>query len=324
MQALVAHELGSPDVLTLTELADPHPEPHQVVIDVTAAGVNFPDGLIVAGTYQTRYEPPVTPGCEVAGTILEVGADVAGLEPGQRVMAFCGVGGYATRVAVDAAMVFVLPDGADLVAAAGMPVTYGTSYHGLVDIADLQEGETLLVLGAAGGVGLTAVEIGHRLGAEVVAAASSQEKLDLCHSYGATTGINYSEQDLRQALKDLGTRVDVVYDPVGGEHAEAALRSLGWRGRYLSVGYASGTVPKVGLNRVLLNEGSIHGVLWGAWAKRDPAANAANFATLGQWHADGSLRPHIDRTWPLADGAAALQWVMDRQARGKCILTTGE
>lgn len=323
MRAQVAHRLGTPHVLRFDEVDTPTPGPGQIVIDVRAAGVNFPDGLIVAGTYQTRTEPPLTPGSEVAGVVVAVGADVAGVGPGARVLAFTGMGGYAERVLVAADMVFPIPDEMSFVDAAGFPVAYGTSFHALVDRADLRKDETVLVLGASGGVGLAAVEIAAALGARVIAAASSEEKRRLCLEHGADEVIDYSEGALQEQLRRLAPGgVDVVYDPVGGEHAQTAVRALAWGGRYLTVGYASGDIPRVGMNRLLVCGGSLLGVLWGAWARRHPASNAQNMARMFEWYARGELRPHIHAVHPLADAAAALEVVMGRGALGKVILAT--
>lgn len=320
MKAQQCHELGAPDVLRLTEVPEPTAGPGEVVVEVHAAGINFPDGLMVAGEYQTKPPLPFTPGSEVAGVILRVGDGVTGLEPGMRVLAFCGIGGYAEQVAVPAARVFEIPDSMPYSDAAGFSVTYGTSYHGLVDRAGLSSGERLLVLGAAGGVGLTAVEIGRALGAEVVAAASTEDKLALCRSRGADALINYTAGDLRSGLAAAGGKVDVVYDPVGGELAQTAIRSLKWGGRYLTVGYASGDIPEVGMNRLLITSGALLGVLWGAWAKLNPERNAANMRRLLNWYGEGRLVPHVSRTLPFADAAEALSIVMTRQAAGKVIL----
>ena len=324
MRALICGRLGEPGVLEHGELPDPVAGPGQVVVDVEAAGVNFPDGLMVAGKYQTKPELPFVPGSEVAGTVRSFGAGVTGLRVGQRVTAFCGIGGYAEQVAVAAGQVHGTADAMTVVDAAAFPVAYGTSYHGLVDRAALTEGETLLVLGAAGGVGLTAVEIGRALGARVIAAASTDDKLALCGEHGADDLVNYRDVDLKTALDELtgGAGVDVVYDPVGGAAAETAVRKLAWGGRYLTVGYASGDIPRVGMNRLLLNEGNLLGVLWGAWARRNPDHNAANMQQLMDWHAQRLLRPHIGGTWPLAEGAAALDTVMGRSALGKIVLLT--
>lgn len=324
MHALICSRLGAPDVLEYAELPDPVAGPGEVVLDIEAAGVNFPDGLMVAGKYQTKPELPFVPGSEVAGTVRSLGSGVTGLAAGQRVTAFCGIGGYAEQVAVRADQVHRTPDLMSAVDAAAFPVAYGTSYHGLVDRAGLAAGETLLVLGAAGGVGLTAVEIGHALGARVIAAASTAEKRDLCAEHGADELVDYRETDLKAAIDDLtgGNGVDVVYDPVGGAAAETAVRKLTWGGRYLTVGYASGDIPRVGMNRLLLNEGNLLGVLWGAWARRHPDRNAVNMQQLLDWHAQGRLRPHIGGTWPLKDGVAALDTVMGRSALGKIVLQT--
>lgn len=324
MRALVCRTLGPPDVLELADLPDPAPGSGEVVVDVEAAGVNFPDGLMVAGNYQTKPELPFVPGSEAAGSVRALGKGVTGLRVGQRVTAFCGIGGYAEQVAVRAAHAHALPEGMSAVDAAAFPVAYGTSYHALVDRARLAQGETLLVLGAAGGVGLTAVEIGHALGARVIAAASTAEKLALCAAHGADELVNYRETDLKAALNELtgGKGVDVVYDPVGGAAAETAVRKLAWGGRFLTVGYASGDIPRVGMNRLLLNEGNLMGVLWGAWARRHPDRSETNMRRLLDWHHAGRLRPHIGGTWGLAEGATALGAVMGRAALGKIVLLT--
>ncbi|GAA4482121.1 NADPH:quinone oxidoreductase family protein [Rhodococcus olei] len=315
--------LGEPDVLRYTEIDDPEPGPNEVLVEVYASGVNFPDGLIVAGDYQTKPSLPFVPGSEAAGVVRAVGADVSGVEPGSRVLAFCGMGGYAELVTVPATMVFPIPGSMSYVDAAGFVVTYGTSYHGLVDRADLAAGETLLVLGASGGVGLTAVEIGKALGARVIAAASNRDKLALCRAHGADELIDYAADDLKARLAEVAPGgVDVVYDPVGGDHALTAVRALSWGGRYLTVGYASGDIPKVGMNRLLVAGGSLHGVLWGAWAKRNVERNAANMRRLFDWYDRGALRPHVSETYPLTDASAALDVVMARRARGKVVLTS--
>ncbi|CAM2957838.1 NADPH:quinone oxidoreductase family protein [Prescottella defluvii] len=324
MKVQLCEVLGEPDVLRYTDVEDPVVGPGDVLVEVYAAGVNFPDGLIVSGSYQTKPALPFVPGSEAAGVVRAVGADVTGIGVGERVLAFCGMGGYAELVTVPATMVFPVPESMSFVDAAGFAVTYGTSYHGLVDRAALAPGETLLVLGASGGVGLTAVEIGKALGARVIAAASSADKLALCREHGADEVIDYAADDLTTRLKQVAPDgVGVVYDPVGGEHAQAAVRALAWGGRYLTVGYASGDIPKVGLNRLLVTEGSVHGVLWGAWARRNPDRNANNMRRLFDWYDRGALRPHISGTYPLADASAALDVVMGRRARGKVILTSG-
>lgn len=324
MKVQLCEVLGAPEVLQYRDIADPEPGPGEVLVEVHAAGVNFPDGLVVSGNYQTKPALPFVPGSEVAGVVRAVGANVDGVGVGARVLAFCGMGGYAELVTVPAAMVFPIPDSMSYVDAGGFVVTYGTSYHGLVDRANLTAGETLLVLGASGGVGLTAVEIGKALGARVIAAASSPDKLALCRDHGADELIDYSADDLKTRLAQVAPGgIDVVYDPVGGEHAQAAVRALCWGGRYLTIGYASGDIPKVGMNRLLVSGGALHGVLWGAWAKRNPEHNAANMRRLFDWYDRGALRPHVGETYPLADAAAALDVVMGRRARGKVVLTSG-
>ncbi|MEV0133780.1 NADPH:quinone oxidoreductase family protein [Dactylosporangium sp. NPDC050688] len=302
----------------MTDGPQPQPGPGQVLVDVAGAGVNFPDGLIVAGTYQTRPELPFVPGSEVAGTVAALGDGVTGPPVGTPVAGFCGIGGYAAQTLVDARMVHRLPEGVDLVEASTIPVVYGTSYHGLVDRAGLATGETLLVLGASGGVGLTAVQIGKALGATVIAAASSEDKRELCLAHGADHAIGYD--DMTATVRELTGGADVVYDPVGGDAATAALRTLSWAGRFLTVGYAAGEIPQVKLNRLLLTEGAVLGVLWGAWAKRNPEANAANMTTLLEWVAAGRLRPHVSEVFPLEEAARALTTVMNRGARGKIAL----
>lgn len=322
MRAQMVNALGAPEVLSFEETDAPIPGPGQVLIDVRAAGVNFPDGLIVAGTYQTKPELPFTPGSEVAGIVVERGEGVSSVEVGTRVLAFTGLGGYAERVCVSADMTFPIPDQMSFVDGAGLPVTYGTSFHALVNRAELQAGETLLVLGASGGVGLTAVEIGKALGARVIAAASSAPKRQLCIDHGADEVIDYSDGDLQQQLKQLAPGgVDVVYDPVGGDHAQTAVRALAWGGRYLTIGYASGDIPKVGMNRLLVCGGSLIGVLWGAWARRNPTVNAQNMQRLFGWYEQGMLRPHVHAVHPLSDAVAALEIVLGRRALGKVILT---
>lgn len=319
MKAHLVRALGAPETLTLTEVDDPRPGPGQVLIDVRAAGINFPDGLIVAGEYQTRPELPFIPGSEVAGTVIGLGPGADGPAVGTRVMAYCRMGGYAEQVAVDTARVFPIPETMDFVDAAGFPITYGTSYHGLIDRAGLRAGERLLVLGAAGGVGLTAVQIGAAAGAHVIAAASTADKLALCRESGAAELIDYGGVDPREALRAAG-RVDVVYDPVGGPLAESAIRALDWGGRYLTVGYASGDVPKIGMNRVLIGSGALLGVLWGEWARREPARNTANTARLLDLYDRGLLRPHVGRVLPFTEAVQALETVMGRRAEGKVVL----
>ncbi len=323
MKAVLAREFAPLEALTLEDVPAREPGPGQVAITVRASGVNFLDGLIVQGKYQTRPPLPFSPGAEVAGVIRAVGEGVRTLTPGTRVLAIPGYGGFAEEVVVDAGSVLPLPEQMDFATAACFPVVYATSLHALKDRAQLRAGETLLVLGSAGGVGLTAVEIGRIMGARVIACASSEEKLALARERGADELINYASGDVRAQLKELtaGKGVDVVYDPVGGAYAEPCVRSLALFGRYLVIGFASGDIPKIPLNLLLLKQASLVGVFWGAWAKARPEANARNFSELFGWYCAGRLRPHLSAHFPLADFRKALDVVMNRRAQGKVALT---
>jgi len=322
MKAVLAKSFGPPEQLVLEELPARQAAAGEVVIAVKACGVNFFDALIVQGKYQTRPPLPFSPGGEVSGVISAVSTGVKGLETGMRVLAFVGHGGYAEEIATDAANVVALPAQMDFVTAAAFPITYATSYHGLKDRGQLRSGETLLVLGAAGGVGLAAVEIGKILGARVIAAASSEAKLALAREHGADALINYGASDLRERIREEtdGKGVDVVYDPVGGGYAEQALRSLALGGRYLVIGFASGEIPKIALNLLLLKVVSLVGVFWGAFARAQPQRNAANMAELLAWYTQGRLRPHVSATFPLARYREALDAVIQRKALGKVVL----
>ena len=322
MKAVLAKSFGPPEQLVLEELPARQAAAGEVVIAVRACGVNFFDALIVQGKYQTRPPLPFSPGGEVSGVISAVSTGVKGLETGMRVLAFVGHGGYAEEIATDAANVVALPAQMDFVTAAAFPITYATSYHGLKDRGQLGSGETLLVLGAAGGVGLAAVEIGKILGARVIAAASSEAKLALAREHGADALINYGASDLRERIREEtdGKGVDVVYDPVGGGYAEQALRSLAPGGRYLVIGFASGEIPKIALNLLLLKVVSLVGVFWGAFARAQPQRNAANMAELLAWYTQGRLRPHVSATFPLARYREALDAVIQRKALGKVVL----
>jgi NADPH:quinone reductase len=305
------------------DLPMPRPDRQQVLIEVHAAGVNFPDTLIIEGKYQYKPEFPFSPGGEVAGIVRAVGSDVVGLAPGDRVLAPLGWGGYAEAVLAEAWRVLKIPDEMDFETASAFVLTYGTSHHALKDRAQLAPKETLLVLGAAGGVGLAAIEIGKAMGARVIAAASSDEKLQVCREHGADECINYVRDDLRDAIKTLTDNrgVDVVYDPVGGDLCDPALRGMAWNGRYLVVGFASGQIPAPPLNLPLLKGCSLVGVFWGAFARKQPERNAANMVELFQWFGQGQVRPHICARYPLPQAAEAMRAVMNRQAKGKVILT---
>jgi NADPH2:quinone reductase len=321
MKAILCTEWGGTDKLQLAELPLPQPKAGEVRLRVLAAGVNFPDALIIQKKYQVQPALPFVPGTEIAGVVDAAGEGV-NLEPGTRVVAFVGIGGFAEYVCVDAARTILLPDGvADEVAAAFMMI-YGTSHHALFDRGRLRSGETLLVLGAAGGVGLAAVELAKLAGARVIAAASSAEKLGACSAAGADELIDYSSGDLREALRSMtaGRGVDVVYDPVGGGYAEPAIRSLAWRGRFLVVGFAAGEIPSIKLNLLLLKEASAVGVYWGEFAKRDPKGNAAMIGELMSWLAQGRLRPHVSRVYPLQETPRAIDDLLQRRAIGKLVI----
>jgi NADPH:quinone reductase len=322
MKAVLAHSFAPPEELSLEDVPERHARPGEVVIAVKACGVNFLDGLMVQGKYQLKPPLPFSPGAEVAGVVIERGAGVSAPAEGERVLTTIGYGGYAEQVSAEATRVMPLPAGMDFVTGAAFPITYATSHHALKDRAHLRPGETLLVLGAAGGVGLTAVEIGKILGARVIACASSEEKLALCRQYGADALINYKSGDLREQVRELtqGRGVDVVYDPVGGTYAEPAVRSLAFNGRYLVIGFASGDIPRLPLNLLLLKVASVIGVFWGAFAKAQPQKNAENFAELFGWYAEGRLRPHVSRTFPLTAYREALDAVMGRRVLGKVVL----
>ena len=325
MKAIVCQSYGLPSNLSYEEVADPVPAEDEVLIAVEACGVNFPDTLIIQGLYQYKPEMPFSPGSDVAGVIEAVGDKVKGLKVGDEVVGMTGWGGYAEKAVVKYRSVFPKPAGMNMVNAASFLMAYGTSYYALKERGHLKEGDTLLVLGAAGGVGLTAVELGKMMGARVIAAASSAEKLAVCKEYGADELINYAEEDLKARVKELtgGKGADVIYDPVGGKHAEPALRAIAWEGRYLVIGFAAGEIPKIPLNLALLKGCQIVGVFWGAFAQRDPAKNMQMTIDLITWFNEGKLNPHIHGTYPLADAAQALEEMMDRKVKGKAVIVMG-
>ena len=303
-------------------MATPQPGERQVRIAVKAAAANFPDVLMLDGKYQFKPPMPFAPGCELAGVVQAAGPGVEGLRVGDRVLAVVPHGAFAEEALADAARVVPIPDAVPFESAAAFMFTYGTSYHALKDRAALAQGETLLVLGAGGGVGLAAVELGKRMGARVIAAASSAAKLAACRAHGADEAIDYTREDLRERLKALtdGRGVDVVYDPVGGDFTEPAFRCLAWRGRLLVVGFANGEIPRLPLNLPLLKGASVVGVFWGDFTRREPAANRANMAQLVAWLAEGALRPHIGARYALAQGGQAIADVRERRAIGKVLV----
>jgi NADPH2:quinone reductase len=323
MKALVCPAYGPLDNLHVGELPDPVPGPGEVLIEVRAAGVNFPDVLIVQGKYQFKPELPFAPGGEVAGIVRTVGPGVERFKAGDRVLATMISGGYAELAVAKERQVLRLPEGLEDKVASAFALTYGTSYHALKDRAALKPGETLLVLGAAGGVGLAAVELGVVMGARVIAAASSEDKLAMTREHGAHETINYATEDLRARIKDLtaGRGVDVIYDPVGGDMAETALRSIAWEGRFLVVGFAAGEIPKLPLNLVLLKGCQVVGVFWGSFAEREPHRNEANLEEMVGWYRKGRIRPHIDGTYTLEQSIDALRRIAARQVRGKLVIT---
>ena len=323
MKAIVCHEFGPIEQLSWEERPDPAAGTGEVLIEIRAAGVNFPDGLMVRGEYQVKPPHPFTPGSEIAGVVRAVGDGVSNFAPGDRVVAMCGLGGFAEMAAVTAERVLKIPETMSFEVASGFMLVYGTSLHGVADKGRLKAGETLLVLGAAGGVGLAAVEIGAAMGARVIAAASSDEKLELARAHGAELGINYTTHDLKSELKKLVPGgVDVAYDPVGGALTEAAVRGLAWGGRLLVVGFAAGDIPKLPLNLLLLREAEAIGVFWGAFTQRDPAHHARNIAQLMGWVADGKLKPHVSAKFHLSRASDALAEVMQRRAQGKVVLVS--
>lgn len=322
MKAIVCKDWGPPDSLELQDLPDLVPEAGEVVVEVRAAGVNFPDVLTVQGKYQYRPELPFTPGNEFAGTVRAVGAGVSHFKAGDKVIGFARSGAFAEQVRAPADVLMPMPPGMDFDIAAAITLTYGTSHHAVVDRAQLKAGETMLVLGAAGGVGLAAIEIGKALGARVIAAASSAEKLEVCRAHGADVLIDYSKEDLREALKAAtgGKGPDVIYDPVGGPYTEPALRSIAWRGRHLVIGFAAGDIPKLPWNLMLLKGASVVGVFWGEFARREPQANVAAMREMLGWMAEGKLRPLVSQRYALADTAQALNDMADRKVTGKVVI----
>ena len=323
MKAIVCSEYGLPDTLEFREIPRPEVGPHQVLIQVHAAGVNFPDGLVIQNKYQIKPELPFSPGGEVSGVVIGVGDEVTGIEVGQRVLApLGGYGGFAEEAVAEDWRVLPIPSTMEYDIAAVFAITYGTSYHALKQRGQLKPGETLLVLGAAGGVGLAAVELGKAMGARVIAAASSDEKLQLCSEHGADHLINYGTEDLREKLREIvgPDGVDVVYDPVGGDLAESALRSTGWNGRYLVVGFAAGEVPKIPLNLPLLKCNSIVGVFWGSFCRKFPDENRQNSRELFDMYSAGKLNPHISARYPIERAADAIDFVMARGAKGKVVV----
>ena len=322
MKALLCRTLTGIDDLRVEEVEAPKPGPGQVLVDVAAAGVNFPDVLLVQGKYQFKASLPFAPGFELAGTVAQVGEGVGHLKPGDHVAAIVSHGAFAQQCILPAKAALQLPPGTDLALAAATLFTYATSYHALKDRAAIASGETLLVLGAAGGVGLAAVELGKKMGARVIAAASSDDKLETCREHGADETINYAREDLREGLKrTAGARgVDVVCDPVGGAYSEPAFRSLAWNGRHLVVGFTAGDIPRLPFNLPLLKGASLVGVFLGGLMEKDPQVARDNASQLIEWLAAGAIKPHVSGSYPLERGVEALREVAERRVRGKVLI----
>ncbi len=322
MKAMLCKAFGPAETLVLEEVASPEAKKTEVLLEVHAAGVNFPDTLIIEGKYQFKPPFPFSPGGEAAGVVKAVGEKVGHLKVGDRVMALTGWGSFAEEVAVPGYNVMPIPANMDFPIAAAFGMTYGTSMHALKQRANLQPGETLLVLGASGGVGLAAVEIGKAMGARVIAAASSAEKLEVAKAAGADELINYNDSSLKDEVKRLtnGQGADVIYDPVGGDLFDAAIRSIAWNGRLLVVGFASGRIPELPVNLTLLKGAAVVGVFWGAFAQRQPQDNAANFQQLFAWYGEGKLKPLVSQTFPLPKAAEAIDTLGQRKAVGKVVV----
>lgn len=325
MRAIVCEEYGPADSLKIMERELPELKSGEVRIDVRAAGINFPDALVIAGKYQVKPPLPFVPGGECAGVISAVGEGVKGFKVGDRVIAMPGIAAFAEQVHVDQKLLVPMPEKLSFEQAAGFCITYATSYYALKQRAALRKGESLVVLGAAGGVGVTAIQLGKAMGARVIACASTAEKLEFCREVGADELINYTEEDLKERIKALtgGKGADVIYDPVGGDFTEAAYRSIAWSGRYLVIGFASGDIPKLPMNLPLLKAGDIMGIFWGSWAQRAPDANLRNFAELLQMVEEGKLNPLATEVYPFEEFAQAFAAITGRRARGKVILSLG-
>ena len=323
MKALLCKSLDGPDALEVQEIEPPTPEAHEVIVRVRAVGLNFLDTLMTRGKYQFKPPLPFSPGGEIAGDVLAVGSDAGDFAVGDKVCAFVSWGGAREQLAVDAATVIKMPDSVDYVTAAGISVTYGTAMHGLRDRGRLKEGETVAVLGASGGAGLAAVEISKLMGARVIAAASSADKLDVCREHGADELLNYTDTDVKEGLRSLtdGAGADVIYDCVGGPYAEPALRAIAWLGRYLVVGFAAGEIPKFPINLMLLKSCDVVGVFWGREATRNPGQHRENMEQVLRWVAAGKLKPHVHATYPLEETGTAIRLLDQRVVKGKVIVT---
>jgi NADPH2:quinone reductase len=326
LKALLCKQFGPPESLVLEEVPSPKAGPGEVVVSIKAASVNFPDVLIIQNKYQFKPPLPFSPGSELAGVVKEIGGGVTNVKPGDKVIAFTTYGAFAEEVKTEATRLLPMPRGMDYASAASFILTYGTTDHALRDRAQLHSGESLLVLGAAGGVGIAAIEVGKALGARVIACASSDDKLAVCREHGADETINYTTEDLREHIKGLtdAKGVDVIYDAVGGPYTEPAFRSIAWRGRHLVVGFAAGDIPKLPLNLALLKGAAVVGVFWGDFARREPRAFVESAQQLVRWYEQGRLKPHVSATFPLEKAAEAMNLLASRKAKGKVVIHIGD
>ncbi len=323
MKAIICDQLGGPELLQYLDIESPTIKANEVKVKIKACSVNFPDTLIIQGKYQFKPDLPFSPGSDIAGTIMEIGDQVKGYKVGDDIIGFIPFGGFAEEVAVHYKSIFPKPPQMDFDLASSFMLAYGTSFHALKDRAQLQKDETLVILGASGGVGLAAVEIAKTMGARVIACASNQEKLDMCKKHGADELINYTKENLKARIKELtnGNGADVIFDPVGGDYTEQALRACGWNGRLLVVGFTAGEIPKIPINLPLLKGCSIIGVFWGSFAQRNPSLNMKNSMELFQMLQRGELKPRIDKRFKLEDAPEALSYMMDRKVKGKIVIT---
>ncbi len=322
MKAILSHTAGPPSTLKLEDIDKPVPGPKDVLVKINIAALNFFDSLIIEDLYQFKPPRPFSPAAEMAGTIESIGAEVSAFKPGDRVCGYNTSGCAREYITIRPAALSHIPEGVSDEQAASIMVTYGTSYHALKDRGDLKPGETLAVLGASGGVGQAAVELGKLMGAKVIACASTDDKLEFCRECGADEVVNYSKEDLKNRLKELtdGKGVDVIYDPVGGPLSESAFRAIGYLGRFLVIGFAIGEIPKIPLNLPLLKSADIRGVFWGAFTAHDKKGNQENISQLLAWLADGTLKPHMDSIFPLAETAAAIEKITARDVKGKVLI----
>jgi NADPH2:quinone reductase len=322
MKAIICSQYGLPNTLEYKEVENPKPKKGELLISIKACSVNFPDTLIIQGLYQFRPEPPFSPGSDFAGVVEEVGEGVSHFKVGDEVVGFNPYGGFAEKVTAPANVCFPKPKGMNMVNASAFLMAYGTSYYALKDRGQVKEGDTVLVLGASGGVGITAVELAKLMGAKVIAAASTDEKLELCKQFGADEVINYSTENLKERAKELthGKGVDIIYDPVGGDYSEQAFRAIAWKGKHLVVGFANGMIPKIPLNLPLLKGANVTGVFWGAFTQKEPKKSMQNVTELVTWYLTGKLKPHIDATYSLQDAPKALEAIMNRKVKGKVVI----